>query len=188
MPESTRDKLVSRAEYLARRRGYNGFSFSDLSEDIGIRKASINYYFPHKTDLLREMMANYRERFSRSLAGFDERHRLARTKLKAYVDMNRQALDGGQSMCLYVSLGLAVEGLDPEIHDELKAFHAQSIAWLKKLYEMGRKDQSLPSLGDAGQWANQTLSSLQGAQVSARVTGRLDVFDLVARRILTSAT
>ena len=188
MPESTREKLVRRAEHLARRRGHNGFSFSDLSEDVGIRKASINYYFPHKTDLLREMMASYRGRFNQALSAIDQKHRLARTRLKAYVAMNRLALDGGQSMCLYVSLGLAVEGLDAEIHDELKSFHARSIAWLQALYEQGRADESLPAHGDAKPWAHQTLSSLQGAQVSARVTGQLDIFDLVAKRILTSAT
>ncbi|MEM6260621.1 MAG: TetR/AcrR family transcriptional regulator [Planctomycetota bacterium] len=188
MSATTRQKLVDRAEYLTRRHGYNGFSFSDLSDHIGIRKASINYYFPHKTDLLLEMMQGYRERFGRALDGIDAKHRLARPKLKAYVEMNRHALDGGQSMCLYVSLGLTVEGLDGKIIEELREFHAQSIDWLQALHQLGRIDQSLPSHGDARAWANQTLSSLQGAQVSARVTGRLEAFNLVAKRILTCAT
>ncbi|MEM1109508.1 MAG: TetR/AcrR family transcriptional regulator [Planctomycetota bacterium] len=188
MPKSTREKLVSRAEYLVRRRGYNGFSFSDLSEDVGIRKASINYYFPHKTDLLLEMMVAYRERFVRSLGKFDEKHNTARERFKAYVAMNRQALGGGHSMCLYVSLGLAVEGLSAEVREELKVFYAQSMDWLQTVHDLGRTDRTLPSHGDPEQWANQVISSLQGAQVSARVNSRLEIFDLVSKCLMTTAT
>ena len=36
------------AETLVRTRGYNGFSYRDLAEQIGIKTASIHYRFPHQ--------------------------------------------------------------------------------------------------------------------------------------------
>ena len=41
----TRDKLMDLAEELLQTVGYNAFSFHDLADRIGIKTASIHYYF-----------------------------------------------------------------------------------------------------------------------------------------------
>ena len=47
----TRAELLIQAETLVRGRGYAGFSYADLAEAVGIRKASIHHHFPTKVDL-----------------------------------------------------------------------------------------------------------------------------------------
>jgi len=42
---------VDLAEALIQSRGYSAFSYQDISDRLGIRKASIHYHFPSKTDL-----------------------------------------------------------------------------------------------------------------------------------------
>ena len=39
------------AQHLVQTRGYHAFSYADIAEEVGSRKASIHYYFPSKTDL-----------------------------------------------------------------------------------------------------------------------------------------
>uniref|UniRef100_UPI0016411DC9 TetR/AcrR family transcriptional regulator n=1 Tax=Burkholderia gladioli TaxID=28095 RepID=UPI0016411DC9 len=51
MAAGTRDALVQAAEGLMRSRGYAAFSYADLVETVGIRKASIHHHFPTKEDL-----------------------------------------------------------------------------------------------------------------------------------------
>ena len=51
MSNDTRSQLLAHAEALVRTQGYAGFSYNDLSLAVGIRKASIHYHFPSKTDL-----------------------------------------------------------------------------------------------------------------------------------------
>lgn len=48
---STYDNLITLTDRLIQQKGYQGFSYADLAEELGIRKASIHYHFPTKTDL-----------------------------------------------------------------------------------------------------------------------------------------
>lgn len=48
---TTYDKIIQLADTCIQRDGFHGFSFSDLAEGVGIRKASIHHHFPTKTDL-----------------------------------------------------------------------------------------------------------------------------------------
>ncbi|MFI3014262.1 TetR/AcrR family transcriptional regulator [Klebsiella aerogenes] len=48
---STYDSLLELADTLIQENGYQGFSYADLAAGLGIRKASIHYHFPTKTDL-----------------------------------------------------------------------------------------------------------------------------------------
>ncbi|MEO3990569.1 TetR/AcrR family transcriptional regulator [Pseudocitrobacter cyperus] len=48
---TTYDKIIKLADTCIQRDGFHGFSFSDLAEGVGIRKASIHHHFPSKTDL-----------------------------------------------------------------------------------------------------------------------------------------
>jgi len=49
---ATRKRILDIAEKLILTRGYNGFSYQDISETIGIRKASIHYHYPLKENLV----------------------------------------------------------------------------------------------------------------------------------------
>ncbi len=49
---ATRKRILDIAEDLILTRGYNGFSYRDISKTIGIRKASIHYHYPLKEDLV----------------------------------------------------------------------------------------------------------------------------------------
>ena len=48
---TTAEDILDRAEALIQTRGYSAFSYQDISDTLGIRKASIHYHFPSKTDL-----------------------------------------------------------------------------------------------------------------------------------------
>ena len=41
----TAEKVLDAAEGLLKQRGYNGFSFDDVGELVGIKKPSIYHYF-----------------------------------------------------------------------------------------------------------------------------------------------
>ncbi|MCH6573146.1 MAG: helix-turn-helix transcriptional regulator, partial [Proteobacteria bacterium] len=45
---STREHILKRATMLFQGRGYNGFSFKDISTPMGIRNAAIHYHFSTK--------------------------------------------------------------------------------------------------------------------------------------------
>jgi TetR/AcrR family transcriptional regulator, transcriptional repressor for nem operon len=184
---NTRDELLDAAELVARRLGYDGFSYADLAAAVGIRKASIHYHFPHKSDLAVALLSRYRGRFAAALAEIEASGESARSQLLAYVEIYRQALRGGESVCLCVSLGLAGERLDEVAAAEVRRFHGVGVDWLTRLHGRGQVDGSLVTRLDAETWAEAVVAAMEGAHVSTRVargTAGLEVFDRVARAVL----
>ena len=43
---TVREQLLDHAQILLMTRGYNGFSYRDLSTLVGVKTSSIHYYFP----------------------------------------------------------------------------------------------------------------------------------------------
>jgi TetR/AcrR family transcriptional regulator, transcriptional repressor for nem operon len=183
----TRDELLDAAELVARRLGYDGFSYADLATAVGIRKASIHYHFPHKSDLAVALLSRYRGRFVATLTAIEASGQSARSQLSAYIEIYRQALCGGESVCLCVSLGLAGERLDDTAAAEVRRFHDVGRDWLERLHGRGRADGSLVTRLDSEIWAEGVVAAMEGAHVSARVArgaAGLDAFDRVARGVL----
>lgn len=56
---TVREALLEHAQTLIMTRGYNGFSYRDLSELVGVKTSSIHYYFPAKEDLALEAVNAY---------------------------------------------------------------------------------------------------------------------------------
>jgi TetR/AcrR family transcriptional repressor of nem operon len=60
---SKKIEILDVAQEAIQKRGYNAFSYADLAEAVGIRKASIHHYFPSKADLGLAVIRRYRESF-----------------------------------------------------------------------------------------------------------------------------
>ena len=60
MTGSTAERIVREARDLIMTRGYNGFSYADIAEAVGIRKASIHHHFPAKSDLAKAVIEETR--------------------------------------------------------------------------------------------------------------------------------
>ena len=69
---TTSDDILASARTLIMNGGYNGFSYADISEIVGIRKASIHHHFPSKVDLVRELVKRYREDGQATVAALEQ--------------------------------------------------------------------------------------------------------------------
>ena len=65
---TTADDILACARSLIVAGGYNGFSYADIADVIGIRKASIHHHFPSKVDLVRTLVSRYREEAEAGIA------------------------------------------------------------------------------------------------------------------------
>ena len=48
----TAERVVDAAEGLVQQHGYNGFSYDDVAQLVGIKKPSIHHHFPKKGELV----------------------------------------------------------------------------------------------------------------------------------------
>ncbi len=44
----TRERILELGENFIRTKGYNAFSYQDISSELGVKNAAIHYYFPSK--------------------------------------------------------------------------------------------------------------------------------------------
>lgn len=168
MEASTRDMLLDAAERLARARGYNAFSFRDLSERVGVRTASIHYHFPSKGDLGRELTKRYRERFEAALEAINEptpRPQLARF-LALFEASQRQ---GG--VCLCGPLASEYHTLPPEVQSEVQLFYVHAEEWLARVLEKGRRAGEFRFEGPALGVSRSIVAAIEGAMISAGALG-----------------
>jgi TetR/AcrR family transcriptional repressor of nem operon len=47
----TRVRILDAAERMLQVRGYNGFSYGDVAEELGITRAALHYHFKGKAEL-----------------------------------------------------------------------------------------------------------------------------------------
>jgi TetR/AcrR family transcriptional regulator, transcriptional repressor for nem operon len=175
MPNTeTRDALLDAAQELAQTRGYNAFSFRDLSARVGVKTASIHYWFPTKGDLGRELMSRYHRDFMAALAAIDARRWAAKKKLLAFAELFRAALMKGDRMCLCGMLATEFGTLPPGVQGEVKAFFGAAERWLAGVMWAGRKAKELRFDGEPEQAARVLFSSLEGAMMTARAFGDED--------------
>jgi TetR/AcrR family transcriptional regulator, transcriptional repressor for nem operon len=180
----TRSALLDSAENAVRARGYDGFSYADLSVDVGIRKASIHYHFPTKADLALALIARYSENFFSKLNQIAALHSTGGARLAAYVSAYRDALDGGKKLCLCVAFSVGRDSLSPEVLAKLDMFHLTVTAWLSTVFAAGKADNSITAVEDCDAEAHACLAQMEGAQLIARAANDGERFNAAVARLL----
>ena len=166
-----------------RQRGYDAVSFGDLSDEIGIRKASIHYHFPKKADLALDLIDRYSSRLAEMRLELSQSSVTAGSALAGLIDIYRDALDQGQQLCLCVAFSAGRDSLDTRTLTLLEQFNEESLDWLETIYTRAQQDGSIVDVSNPSQEAVSTLALLEGAQVMARAVGSLDPYDAATKTL-----
>lgn len=163
---TTRDQLLEHAQCLIRRRGYNGFSYRDLADHVGVKTASIHYYFPAKDDLLIAVIDKYAAQVYAMLHGIDE-SLPANERLARYAALFR----GGPSdqICLCGMLAADFASLSDRARQSVQAFFRMHETWLAEVVAAGVADGSLKSCGDTAADGRWLFAAFQGALMGSRL-------------------
>ena len=67
--EPRKEALVAAAYQILATRGFEGLRTREVAATVGVNIATLHYYFPHKEDLIRGVVAHAMERFRGTLSG-----------------------------------------------------------------------------------------------------------------------
>lgn len=163
-----KQQILDVAETLVRQRGFDGFSYADIEQQIGIRKASIHHHFPSKAELSDALVTRYQDRVLGRFSAIESRRGRAGDRLADYIALYRAALNGGEQLCLCVSLSAGRDSLSDLTLDQLNSFNAASVRWLQGVFALGAQDGSIDQVADPALEAAATLALMEGAQLTAR--------------------
>ena len=136
---STREHILKRATVLFQGRGYNGFSFKDISTPMGIRNAAVHYHFPSKSDLCTAVIRRYSDLLKSETREFMELGGPARVQLEAYLAFVRHEILDARCMCPLTNVAVAIDTLPDEIRTEAKKLSRDLLSYLTRVMETGRK-------------------------------------------------
>ncbi|MEP1443503.1 MAG: TetR/AcrR family transcriptional regulator [Hyphomicrobiales bacterium] len=177
MGNDTRNALLDSAERAARTVGFDGFSYADLANEVGIRKASIHHHFPSKANLSIELMQRYLEKFEMARAEFRTNPSSGATQLSAVINSYREGVSEGKSVCLCVSFTTSRESLPEEVSVLVRRFRTMVTEWLTAAFHAGQSDGSIANVTNPTMEAAATLPLIEGAQLAARAEEDPSLFD-----------
>jgi len=179
--------ILDAAEELVQVRGFNGFSYADVSAALGITKAALHYHFAGKADLGLALIDRYAGRFGAELAGIDSACVTPAARLTEYADLYAHVLRQGK-MCLCGMLAAEYQTLPQPMQEAVTSFFDANENWLEKVIEEGSQDGTVHFPGTARDAARVVVACLEGAMLVARPYGDIGHFQAVAASLLDGLT
>lgn len=165
---STRHTILKAARELIQTRSYLGFSFQDLADRVGIRKASLYHHFPSKEALGVAVLEHAIHTYDKWFQAFDG---TPEEGFRIYINGFRNVIGAGQRVCPAAAFIPGWDAVDSDIHQTIVRLRQTQVDWLTaQLTRQGR-------VADPTDVAGQIFALCQGALISARVTGRVEDFD-----------
>jgi TetR/AcrR family transcriptional regulator, transcriptional repressor for nem operon len=175
---STKVKILDAAQDLIQTRSFHGFSFQDMADRVGIRKASLYHYFDSKDAVALAVLERAADWVRTQLAKIDGEDPAAR--LERYFEMFRDIHGKGERMCPGGSFAAVFGGVSSSVQSALHRFTKLHLDLLESIIREGAergqfqiKDQRPRDV------AMQIFAGAQGALMIGRLTGDAHVIDAV---------
>jgi TetR/AcrR family transcriptional repressor of nem operon len=176
----TREQIIDRATELLMQRGYNGFSYRDISSHLGVKNAAVHYHFPTKADLALALVDQYRQVLRNQTSEFMAYGGPARPQLEGLFRFTEQQFQNGRCICPFGAFSIDYEDLPDEVRVSMERFMSDSVKWLTRVLDVGREQGEFSFEGDAGQKAQFILAVLQGSRQMARIHGVQTLHQVIA--------
>jgi TetR/AcrR family transcriptional regulator, transcriptional repressor for nem operon len=177
---STSDDILACATALIASGGYNGFSYADIADVVGIRKASIHHHFPSKVDLVKTLVGRYRAAAEDGLADLREGVPGALAQLRAYIGYWKTCIgDASAPFCVCALLASEMPMLPDDVAAEVRGYFRFLSGWLTDVLERGVAQGDLALRLTPRLEAEALMAAVHGAMLSARAYGDTAIFGAI---------
>ncbi|HEY6773683.1 MAG TPA: TetR/AcrR family transcriptional regulator [Oxalicibacterium sp.] len=175
-------EIVSCAQSLMMTGGYNGFSYADIAESVGISKASIHHHFPTKAELVRAVLKRYREEGRKGMAALEQAIADPLAQLQAYTNYWETCIrDGSASFCVCAMLAAELTVIPELVADEIRGHFRDLAEWLTRILERGAANGVFHLRTAAEREAMAFMATVHGAMLSARAYGDPEIFAAIVQ-------
>lgn len=188
--KDTKQAILDSAENLILTRGYNGFSYKDIADVVGIRKASIHHHFPTKEVLGATFIDRYLHRFEvwrEQVTG-----QSISEKLTSFLEVFKHVSDNAEQICPMGMLTAEYPTLPRSVQDSLRQLYIAMDQWLVEVLTQGQNEGCLKPEPAAPMMAKVILNAMSSSLKMARVFHDVDqleqVFDALKTMIIIPNT
>lgn len=175
-----REAILQSAEARMRAGGFHACSFREIASDVGIKSASVYYYFATKAELGAAMVARYEERVLAIIGGPEDERDVA-AKLDGMRSAFRAGLVRGDGMCLCGVLATQVHSVPPLVAAATRHYFTACNEWLCRVFVYG-------GIEGPCQKAFHFTALLQGAMLQAIALDDVTAFDAALEEFYDDAS
>ncbi|MCZ6472161.1 MAG: TetR/AcrR family transcriptional regulator [SAR324 cluster bacterium] len=179
-------QILDAAEDLLQTRSFSSFSYQDLSDRLGIRKASIHHHFATKQALGVALTKRFLENRKARLANIEQESGDPWTRLDAYFQYGDEMLEKGR-ICPTGILQAEFNVLPEPIRAGERQLFSTNIAWLSDVLADGRAKNVMSFSGTPLDQAGLIIAAFQGAIQNGRSSGKAQ-YHAVIRQLKDSIT
>lgn len=175
------EEIVRRATEFLAVGGYNGFSYADIAQVVGISKPSIHHHFASKAALVQAVVARYRADAARGMAALSANVPDPVARLEAYCGYWADCIASIQHpICICALLAGELAALPEEVAQEVRGHFADLTAWLRSVIEDGVAHGVMAIADPPESEARTFMATVHGAMLAARAFGEPKMFPAIA--------
>jgi len=163
---NTRDLILTVGTELLTEKGYNAFSYADISARVKIKKASIHYHFPTKTDLgiaIVESHIDYFEDLKKKQTNLTELKKL-QSLGKYYIKLINE-----KKICIMGTFSTDVNSIELALKEKSIEFCQIVIQYTTDILEAGISNNEFKPIENPNNKAIEILSSFMGLAQMSRI-------------------
>jgi len=149
--------------------GFSGFSFQTIADTLGIKKASLHYYFSSKEEMGLALLSDYEE--SHKNWAIKVQDLPSKVKLEKMVKGFKSLSSKNHMICPVGSFASDFHSTTPKMKKRILQFHFLVRDWLTETINQGKKEGTIRKSLDSEVAADLFLATLQGGVQLARIRG-----------------
>ena len=166
-----KDQILEVATELVQTRGYSAFSYQDLSDRLGITKASLHHHFPSKEGLGRAVAEKYNTDVKAALAEAQRRSDDPRVQLEGYVQFVLGIIKTHDRICAAGSVQSEINVVPKAMGQSMCSLVQYVIGWISTVIKNGRDRGVMDFPGTPDHQAAMIFAAAQGAMQYGRANG-----------------
>lgn len=179
---NTKAQALNLAKVYLQTLGFNGFSFQNIADKLGIKKASLHYYFISKEAMGLAVIEDYSE--SHKSWAIKVNDLPSKIKLEKLVKGFTSLSVKHNMICPVGSFSSDFNTVTPKMKKKLKKFHFLVRDWLVETIDQGKKEGTIKRNLDTEVAADLFLATLQGSVQFARIRGEQESFKKMLQTML----
>jgi TetR/AcrR family transcriptional repressor of nem operon len=187
MNNNTASRIRESAHDLMAQRGYFGFSYANIAESVGIRKATIHHHYPSKIDLAVATLKESRASLVQAVGSLDHTVADPLRRLKLYIHHLVECVQNNhRPICIAALLSAELPALPDEIQIEVKQHFDFLVLWVKATLKEGARCGNIRLRHSAEVEAQSFVALVHGAMLSARALSAPALFNSITEGALSS--
>ena len=180
-----RERLLDAAEQLVQTRGFNGLTFQDLADAVGLRKPSVFHHIRNKEELASALIERCGTKHGPEYARVVDSDASAPDKLRRIAAIFEKGLKQGRP-CLLAAIGSGLDSLSESSARELQEAAGATVDRFAQVFEQGSREESLRFEGQPEHAAMGFFAMMQGLQALCRTKGDTRAFKKAAAAYIDS--